>query len=294
MGDTPTTLIDGRTFVESPRWHEDRIWFSELYTNEVMSAKEDGSDLRVEATVPQQPSGLGWLPDGRLLVSSMRDRKLMRREADGTLVVHADLSTHARGFCNEVIVDQQGRAYVGDFGFDLDAGAPMGPASIHRVDPDGAITEVAKDIWFPNGCALTEDDVFIVNESFGNRISAFDLTDDGRLANRRNWAEFGPLPTAATVTEAWTEFVMVPDGMCIDAEGALWIADLASEKLLRLREGGEVLDEIDPGMMPFGMALGGSDGRTIFICAAPNFDAEERRATRLAEVLHARVSVPCA
>jgi sugar lactone lactonase YvrE len=292
MGNTPTTLIDGRTFVESPRWHEGRIWFSELYTNEVMSAKEDGSELRVEVTVPEQPSGLAWLPDGRLLVVSMRDQTLMRREADGSLVVHADLSGHAGGFCNEVVVDQKGRAYVGDFGFDLDAGAPMAPASIHRVDPDGAISEVATDMWFPNGCVLTEDGVFIVNETFGNRISAFDLTEDGQLVNRRSWAEFGPLPTAATAAEAWPELVMVPDGMCMDAEGALWIADLAARKLFRLREGGEVVDEVDPGMMPFSMALGGTDGRTMFICAAPNFDAEERKATQLAELLDARVSVP--
>jgi sugar lactone lactonase YvrE len=294
MGDTPRTLIDGRTFVESPRWHEGRIWFSELYAHRVMSAREDGSDLRVEATVPQQPSGLAWLPDGRLLVVSMRDQKLMRREADGSLVVHADLSGHAGGFCNDLVVDRQGRAYVGEFGFDLDGGAPMAAASIYRVDPDGAITEVATDVWFPNGCVLTGAGVLIVNETFGNRISAFDLTEDGRLVNRRIWAEFGPLPAAATVDEAWPELVVVPDGMCMDAEGALWIADLASGRLMRLREGGEVIDEIDPGMMPFSGALGGADGRTMFICAAPNFDAEERKATELAEVLHVRVGVPSA
>ncbi|TDO51654.1 sugar lactone lactonase YvrE [Kribbella sp. VKM Ac-2527] len=294
MGERPTTLIDGRTFVEAPRWHENRIWFSELYTHKVMSAREDGTDLRVEATVPQQPSGIAWLPDGRLLVVSMRDRRLMRREYDGTLVVHADLSEHATGFCNEVIVDDQGRAYVGNFGFDLVKGGPMTPASIHRVDPDGTITEVADDIWFPNGCVLTDDGVFIVNETFGNRISAFDLTEDGWLVNRRVWAEFGQLPAATTLAEATPELVLSPDGMCRDAEGALWIADLTSQKILRMREGGEVVDEIDPGMMPFSAALGGSDGHTMFICAAPDFDEEDRRATTLAAVLQVRVDVPAA
>jgi len=291
---TATTLVDQRTFVESPRWHEGRIWFSELYAHQVMSAQEDGSDLRVEAAVPGQPSGLGWLPDGRLLVVSMRDQKLMRREADGSLVVHADLSAHAGGFCNDVVVDRRGRAYLGEFGFDLDGGAPMAAASIYRVDPNGAVTEVAKDMWFPNGCVLTDGGVLIVNETFGNRISAFDLTEDGRLVNRRSWAEFGPLPTDALVDQAWPQFAVIPDGLCMDSEGALWIADLASGKLLRLLEGGEVVDQIDPGMMPFGAALGGADGRTMFICAAPNFDVEERKTTRLAEVLHARVGVPCA
>ena len=285
------TLISGRTFVEAPRWHGDRIWFSELYTFSVMSAVEDGSDLRVEATVPAQPSGIAWLPDGRLLVVSMRDRKLLRREIDGSMVVHADLSEHVAGFCNEVLVDRHGRSYVGEFGFDVDNRRPLAPGSLHRIDPDGRITEVATDLWFPNGCVITDDDVLIVNETFGNRISAFDITEDGRLVNCRVWAEFAPLPTARDFEEAEAEFVVSPDGMCIDAEGALWIADLASEKLLRLREGGEVIDEISPGMMPFSAALGGSDGKTMFICAAPNFDVTERRSTTEAKILTTRVAV---
>ncbi|MEU5046885.1 SMP-30/gluconolactonase/LRE family protein [Streptomyces griseorubiginosus] len=286
-----TTLIPGRTFVEAPRWHDDRIWFSELYTFSVMSAREDGSDLRVEASVPAQPSGLAWLPDGRLLIVSMRDRKLLRRETDGTLVVHADLSEHVADFCNEVVVDRHGRAYVGDFGFDLDNQAPLAPGSLHRIDPDGRITQVATDLWFPNGSVITADNVFIVNETFGNRISAFDLTDDGRLVNRRVWAQFGPLPAATNFEDAAAECIVSPDGMCIDAEGALWIADLASEKLLRLREGGDVMEEISPGEMAFSSVLGGSDGKTMFICAAPNFDEAERRATTHAKILTTRVAV---
>lgn len=286
-----TTLIPGRTFVEAPRWHDGRIWFSELYTCSVMSAREDGSDLRVEATVPAQPSGLDWLPDGRLLIVSMRDRKLLRRETDGTLVVHADLSEHVAHFCNEVVVDRHGRAYVGDYGFDLDNHQPLAPGSLHRIDPDGRITQVATEMWFPNGCVITADNVFVVSETFGNRISAFDLTDDGRLVNRRVWAQFGPLPTATTLEEANSEFVVSPDGMCIDAEGALWVADLASEKVLRLREGGEAIDEISPGMMPFSAILGGSDGKTMFICAAPHFDEAERRITTDAKILAVRVAV---
>lgn len=291
MGHSVADLISGRTFVEAPRWHKGRFWFSELYTLSVMSALEDGSDLRVEATVPGQPSGLAWLPDGRLLVVSMRDRKLLRRELDGTMAVHADLGDYATGFCNEVIVDGQGRSYVGNFGFDLVKGGPITPAAIHRVDLDGSITEVATDLWFPNGCVLTGDNVFIVNETFGNRISAFDLTADGRLINRRIWAQFGPLPTADNMEDAKPQFLLSPDGMCMDAEGALWIADLESLKMLRVLEGGQVIDEISPGMIPFSGVLGGSDGHSLFICAAPNFDEDERRSTTLAKVLHVRVPV---
>lgn len=294
VGTTPSVLVPGMTFVEAPRWHEDRFWFSELYTHRVRSVREDGTDLRTEAVVPGQPSGLDWLPDGRLLVISMTDRTLLRREHDGTLVVHADLGEHATGFCNEVVVDRRGRAYVGNFGFDLDNGAPMDTACLHRVDPDGTVVEVAEGMWFPNGCVLTEDGELIVNETFGNRISAYTLTDDGRLVDRRTWAQFAPLPTVSDLAAAGAQFVLQPDGMCRDAEGALWIADLASQRMLRMREGGEVLDVIDPGMMPISAALGGHDGRTLFICAAPGFDPDERRSTTLAAVLHVRVEVPAA
>ena len=290
---TVTDLIAERKFVEAPRWHQGRFWFSDLYEFAVLSAREDGSDLRVEVEVLEQPSGLAWLPDGRLLVVSMRDRKLLRREHDGTVVVHADLGEHTRGFCNEVIVDAAGRAYVGSFGFDLDNDAPMAPAAIHRVDPDGTVTEVAGDMWFPNGWVLTADNVLIVNETFGNRVSAFDLTEDGRLVNRRVWAQFGPLPALGRpIGDCVAEFVVQPDGMCIDADGALWIADLGARKLLRVVEGGEVVDEIEPGgMMPFAGALGGADGHPLFICAAPDFKDVDRRSTRLAKIMTARVPV---
>jgi sugar lactone lactonase YvrE len=294
LNSTCQTVIDGRTFVEAPRWHEGRIWFSELYTHQVMSANEDGSDLRVEAVVPGQPSGMDWLPDGRLLVTSMRDRLVLRREHDGTMALHADLSKHTGGYCNEVIVDKHARAYVGDFGFDLAEGGAVVPASIHRIDPDGTIVRVADDLYFPNGCVLTDDGELIVNETFGNRVTAFDVTDEGELVNRRTWAEFGPLPSPSATVEPWSQFARCPDGMCRDADGALWIADLASQKVLRVAEGGTVLDEVDPGMMPFSAALGGADGRTLFICAAPDGDVEARSATTLAAVLSVRVDVPAA
>lgn len=287
-----TTVVSGFAFLEAPRWRDGRIWFSDFYTYRVRSAREDGSDLRTEAEVPEQPAGLGWLPDGRLLVVSMRDRKVLRREPDGTMVTHADLGAHATGHANDMVVDAGGRAYVGNFGFDLMSGAPLETAALHRVDPDGTVTEVAADLWFPNGAVITRGNVLIVNETFGNRSTAFDLTGDGRLVNRRVWAEFGPLPAARAMTEILAQPKVAGDGCCLDADGALWIADAANARLIRVAEGGEITDEVRPGSPVYACALGGADGRTLFACAAPDFDEHARKAAREASLLAIRVAVP--
>jgi sugar lactone lactonase YvrE len=286
------SVLVGQAYLECPRWHEGRIWMADFYTHEVLSAAEDGSDLRVEAEVPQQPSGLGWLPDGRLLVVSMRDARLLRREADGALVVHADLSGHVQGHPNDMVVDERGRAWIGNFGFDLMAGAPIEPTGLLRVDPDGTVARVAEDLWFPNGSVITDDGVLLVDETFGNRVTAFDITADGGLTNRRVWAEFGALPTTRVVGEALPQLVVAPDGCCADAEGALWIADGAHGRVVRVREGGEIVAEISPGSGVFACMLGGADGRTLFMCAAPDFDEHARSAAREAQLLSTRVDVP--
>lgn len=286
------TLVSGMHYLEGPRWHAGRIWFSDFYLQQVYSATEDGGDLRVEARVEQQPSGLGWLPDGRLLVVSMRDRRLLRREADGRLVTHADLSAHAGGHVNDMVVDGQGRAWVGDFGFDLMGGAPFRPTGLWRVDPDGSVHQVAEDVWFPNGAVITDQGVLLVCETFANRVSAFDIQPDGRLANRREWARFGAPPTSADVAEAITQAVVAGDGCCLDAEGALWIADAVGGRVVRVREGGEIVDEIRPGTGAFACMLGGADGRTLFICAAPDFHEHARKAAPEASLLAVRVDVP--
>jgi sugar lactone lactonase YvrE len=294
MADTAATVIDGFSYLEGPRWHDERIWFSDFYTHRVLSAREDGSDLRVEASVPQQPSGLGWLPDGRLLIVSMRDRRLLRREPDGALVTHADLGRHATGHLNDMVVDAQGKVYVGNFGFDLMGGAPLETAALHRVDPDGTVTEIATDLWFPNGSVITRDGVLLVNETFGNRVTAFDLTQDGQLANRRTWAEFGPLPTQRDIAKILPQISVAPDGSCLDAEGALWVADGAGGRLVRVTEGGKIVEEVRPGTPVFACALGGSNGRTLFVCAAPDFDEGARRAAREARLIAVQVTVPVA
>ncbi|PXY27795.1 SMP-30/gluconolactonase/LRE family protein [Prauserella muralis] len=287
-----STAIEGLAYLECPRWHEGRIWFADFYTYRVYSAAEDGGDLRVEADIAQQPSGLGWLPDNRLLVVSMRDARVLRREPDGSLVTHADLSGKVKGHPNDMVVDARGRAFVGEFGFDLMGGAPVEPAVLLRVDPDGAVTTVADELWFPNGSVITDDGVLLVCETFGNRVTAFDIADDGALVNRRTWAEFGPLPTDKDLNVALRQLVIAADGCCLDAEGSLWIADAVGGRVLRVHEGGEISEEIPTGTGVFACMLGGADGRTLFLCAAPDFHEEARRNAREARLLTTRVEVP--
>jgi sugar lactone lactonase YvrE len=287
-----SVVLDGYSYTECPRWHEGRLWFADFYTHQVVSAQADGSEVRVEAEVPQQPSGLGWLPDGRLLVVSMRDSKLLRREKSGDLVEHADLAPYATGHPNDMVVDEQGRAYVGNFGFDLMAGAPISSATLVRVDPDGSVTEVAEELLFPNGSAITPDGTLVVSETFGNRIAAFDIADDGSLSNRRAWATFGAVPDTTAVGEALPQLAVAPDGLCLDAEGAVWAADALNGRAIRVREGGEIVDEVTCDSGVFACMLGGDDGRTLFLSAAPDFDEHARSAAREARVLAVHVDVP--
>ncbi|HEY7487307.1 MAG TPA: SMP-30/gluconolactonase/LRE family protein, partial [Streptosporangiaceae bacterium] len=173
-------------------------------------------------------------------------------------------------------------------------GAPLETAALHRVDPDGTVTEIATDLWFPNGSVITRDGVLLVNETFGNRVTAFDLTQDGQLANRRTWAEFGPLPTQRDIAKILPQISVAPDGSCLDAEGALWVADGAGGRLVRVTEGGKIVEEVRPGTPVFACALGGSNGRTLFVCAAPDFDEGARRAAREASLIAVQVTVPVA
>ena len=286
-----SVVLEGYSYFEGPRWHAGRVWVSDFYTQQVLSAAPDGSDVRVEAEVPQQPSGLGWLPDGRLLVVSMRDRTLLRREPDGSLVVHADLSGHVDAVLNDMVVDADGRAYVGSFGFDLMGGAAPRTAPLIRVDPDGTATVVAEDLHFPNGAVLVGR-TLLVAETLGNRISAFDLDAEGGLSRRRDWAVFGDVPTGTEVGEVLGQLVLAPDGIAADSEGAVWAADAVGMRAVRVREGEGVVDEVAAGTGCFACVLGGDDGRTLFLCTAPSFAEHERRDTRDARLLAARVDVP--
>jgi sugar lactone lactonase YvrE len=284
-------LTDGHCFTEDPRWRGDRLWYSDFYAHEVHSVGTEGDD-RVEVALDDQPSGLGWLPDGRLLIVSMTERKVVRREPDGTLVEHADLSDIATWWCNDMLVDPQGRAYVGHFGFDLDtfldehgeAGvlAEPGPPRAHvvLVHPDGVAEVAADDMRFPNGTVLTPDGgTLIVAETLGLRLSAFDVGADGRLANRRVWADL-------------SSELIPPDGICLDAEGAVWAANALGPTAVRILEGGEITDRVLFDQNVFACALGGPDGTTLFACTAPDSHAGRRSGERRARIEVATVEVP--
>lgn len=289
---TLTTVIDGYSYLEGPRWHDGRLWLADFYTHKVIAVTPEGKVEDI-ATVPQQPSGLGWLPDGTLLIVSMRDRKLLRLEQSG-LVEHADLSATTGGHVNDMVIDAHGRAYVGDFGFDLMGGAAFRTTNITRVDPDGTVSVAAEGLAFPNGSVITPDgSTLIVDETFGNRISAFDIRPDGSLGQRRDWANFGALPETDDVQQLVTAASIGPDGNCLDADGAVWVADAIHHRVVRIAEGGEVLEEISTGDEGvFACMLGGDDGRTLFLCVAPNFNEGERSATRVGRLLSTRVDVP--
>ena len=286
-------LADGFSYLDGPRWYDGRLWVSDFYTPAVLAVDTDGSIEHV-AEVTAQPSGLGWLPDGRLLIVSMRDHRILRREPSGSLVTHADLSSlDPAGHLNDMVVTPFGRAYVGDFGFDLMAGEPIRTTRIYRVEPDGEAAVVASDLYFPNGMVLLTDSTLLVAETFGNRISAFDAGTDGALHNRREWARFGGLPSSSDPVTHLRTAEMTPDGMCADIDGAVWVADGMHNRVLHVRPDGEVVEEISTGSLGvYACMLGGDDGRTLFMCAAPSYLEHERKEAREGLLLTTRVEVP--
>ena len=287
-----TSLLDGLSFTECPRWRDGRLYFTDRYTRRVLAVSIDGA-VETYARIPGLPAGLGFLPDGRLLITSMRDRKVLRREHDGVIVEHADLTALAPGELNDMLVDYEGRALVGNFGFDLFGGAPACSTVLITVAPSGTASVAAHGLVFPNGTVLTPDGrTLIVAETFANRLSAFTVSD-GLLTDRRTWSAFGDLPATTDVGQILKEAVVVPDGICLDAEGAVWVADVVNHRLIRVAKGGVILDELTTnGLCAFACMLGGDDGRTLFACAAPTFDEAEAAAHYRSSILMTRVAVP--
>ena len=288
-----TTLFTGGSFFEGPRWHDGTWWVSDFYRQQVGRIGPDGTE-EVVVHVEHQPSGLGWLPDGSLVIVSMKDQRLLRF-ADGELSTLADLSPYCGGHLNDCVVDDAGRVFVGDFGFDLMAGGDAAPASLKRVDPDGTVTVVAEGLQFPNGMVITPDGgTLIVGETLGNRYTAFDLAADGSLANRRVWAELGPEVTGTTTEQVLGQVRIAPDGCTLDAEGHIWAADAVGNRAVRVAPGGGVVDEIagPEGQGVFACALGGDDGRTLLLCCAPDFYEHNRAPVREATLVTAPVDVP--
>ena len=275
--DNKTTIIaDQLAFPESPRWHDGALWFSDFYTHKVHRVGADGS-VETVLDVPGQPSGLGWLPDNRLLVVSMLDRRLLRVDGDGVTTV-ADLSALAPWHCNDMVVDREGRAYVGNFGFDMLNRAPVQPTVLILVTPQGKARIVADDLLFPNGCVITPDGrTLIVAETFGHRLTAFDIAQDGSLHRRRIWAD---LATAS------------PDGICLDAEGAIWIASPPTSEFLRVFEGGRVAERIAVSGQPLACTLGGAERKTLYMVSGRVFRATRALAERCGRIEAIQVDVP--
>lgn len=287
-----TTVVDGRAFLECPRWRADRLWVSDLYAREVLSIGA-GDDVRVEVTMDDQPSGLGWLPDGRLLIVSMVDGRILVRDDanDPTSVsVHADVSALATGKLNDMTVDENGHAFISTFGFEFRSRSYVESAVLIHVAPDGSSRVAADDLLFPNGSVIfgsPDDDVrtFVVAESMGNRLTAFDLDREGTLSRRRVWAAFGPEVPRTSVRDAMAASQVAPDGICLGEAGTIWVADALNQRVIRVADGGEILDEkhFDTGV--FACAVGGENGDVLYGCAAPSSSEHQRRDTRDASLL---------
>ena len=277
MTETLDLVLDGLAFPEGPRWRGGELWFSDMHGHEVVAMTTRGA-RRTVYRHDGPVSGLGWLPDGTLLIVSMTDRRLLRLESGGEAVTHADLSAVATHNANDMVVDAKGRAYVGNFGFLFPAGQPK-TTKLARADPDGSVSVAAEDLMFPNGAVITPDGgTLIVGESFAGRLTAFDVAADGSLANRRVWAQL--------------DGGAVPDGICLDAEGAIWVASPTTNETLRVCEGGEVTRRIKAERGVFACMLGGEDRRTLYLLTALGSDPEKCRAQRNGRIEAIHVDVP--
>lgn len=274
--DRTQTIVEGLAFPEAPRWHQNRLWFTDQHGRAVHALQNSGR-LETIARTEDLPGGLCWLPDGTGLVVCMTERRLMRLERSA-LTEYADLSTQASFHCNDMVADRHGRVYVGNFGFDLHGGAPVRPAQIVLIDRDGAIENFASDVVFPNGSVITPDGgTLLVAETFAHCVSAFTLDEHGRMRSRTAWAELGDA---------------TPDGICLDAEGALWVASPGTGELIRTIQGGEVTARCATVGTPYACMLGGSDRRTLFVCTSETDSPKDAARLRSGRIEQVRVEVP--
>jgi sugar lactone lactonase YvrE len=280
-----SVLTEGLYFGEGPRWHDGRLWFSDFYAHAVKSVGSDGVQ-RTELELDDQPSGLGWLPDGRLLVVSMAALKLLRQDADG-LQVHADLSELSAHLCNDMVVDTAGRAWVGNFGFDLDAlveekGVEAAlvdhpSTNLVRVDPNGSVHLASPEMHFPNGMVISPDGkTLIVAETLSMCLTAFDINADGTLSNRRIWAQVG---------------MRAPDGICLDTEAHVWVANAIASECVLVAEGGEILQTVETSQPCYACMLGGDDGRTLYMMTAQSSNKSEASVSPAGKIETFRVDV---
>lgn len=279
------TILDGLWFGEGPRWHGGRLWFSDMHGHRVVSTDLAGTSRTEVEMTDDEPSGLGWLPDGRLLVVAMETQQLRRLEPDGRLVLHADLSTIARGSLNDMIVASDGTAYVGDMGMRIHDGGERRPGQTIAVRPDGSSFVAADDLESPNGHVLTSDGAsLLVAESAASRVSAFDRNVDGTLHSRRVHAEVRPMPGGPPIAP--------PDGICLDAEGALWVADPIGARVVRVLPDSTIAAQFRfDDLIPVACVLGGPERMTLLVCAAADWRREEVRKAPTGVILGVDVEV---
>ena len=276
-------LVQGLTFTEGPRWHHEKLYFSDFYTHKVLAVDLKGN-MEIITETPYQPSGLGWLPDGTLLIVSMNDRKLMQLSTDKELSEVADLSKLASYHCNDMVVDSMGNAYIGNFGFDLMSGDDVQATNLILVKPGQEPTEVANGLLFPNGTVISPDGkTLIVGETFASRLTAFDIEEDATLTNRRVWADLN------LIEEGYSP---LPDGICLDADGAIWVASPSTNDVIRIEEGGALLDKVELSQSAFACMLGGKEGRTLFISTAKSSNEKDCLEERSARIETIEVQVP--
>lgn len=277
MNTVSQPLATGFGFPEGPRWRDGLLWFSDHHDGLVRALDREGCVVE-QFAVPGNPSGLGWLPDGDLVVVSMANRCLYRRQW-GELVPYADLSGVHPAASNDMVVDPLGRAWVGNIGFDYFSGEAPRSTCIARVDRAGRVVAAADDLHCPNGAVVTADGAtLIVAESFARRLTAFAIAANGSLGQRRLWADLGQ---------------QLPDGICLDAEGHIWVAIPLSQAVLRLAPGGEVVERVTTeNGNPYACVLGGEDGRSLYICCAPDHVPAATREGRGGRIDVARVTVP--
>ena len=265
------TLMKGLTFGEGPRWHENKFYFSDFYSHKVYSLDLSGKH-EVIVEIPNQPSGLGWTPDGTMLIVSMKDRKLMSFK-DGKLTERADLTELSGFHCNDMVVDIYGNAFIGNFGFNTYNGEEIKPTNLILVRPGEEPVLAADNLFFPNGTVITPDNkTLIVGETYAARLTAFDKSEDGSLSNRRIWADLKVNAEEGTVP--------LPDGMCIDEEGAIWVASPSTAEVIRVHEGGMISERIPVQTNAFACMLGGEDRRTLFICTSNGSGVDPEAALR--------------
>ena len=275
----PTVIHTGVDFGEGPRWHEGRLWFADFHRHAVFSIGPAGGDERVELQLDgdEQPSGLGWMPDGTMLVVAMLARKVLAVAPDGVVREHADLSEIATFHCNDMVVSADGHAYVGNFGFDLDGRASFEPAHLAHIAPDGSVRRVEHPLRFPNGSVITPDgSTLIVGETFGGRYTAFTLDESGHPVDPRIWASIEG----------------APDGCCLDAEGAIWVSDFVGRRFARLHDDGTISREIAVEGAAVACMLGGPDGTTLYGFVSPGSGKEETAGLGLTAIIAVEVDVP--